>query len=384
MTTLELYAVPLVEQGQARADRRRTTRQQLQALLGDDVGEVESVAPEPGERTLQQDYVDEYAAVRAKELAELANGISQPLPLHATGTTSTVDAYVSASRASTSPIDPRGREQFQRAELTISEAGTRASHWRETCTSVVQVDHPFGTTQTAEVGVPAAASKVRWYNPRTGAREAVTVRATRVGKNRNVDVLHASDSTYYQPGNNLFPKAIYDIPYGEIGWTDPRVWDGRGNANKEDANGRTQWQKVFSTDHVFTGKLYIENGLVRVIFDEPANSLTVEEWDTGTSSWTTVSQGASDWELFDVDLRRLGLGYVRARVEFRDPTASPTAYYRLSMRLGRGVTRPIWGNDVESGTPVPSGLQTKLDPVASANIRDAQVEMGILSRREVT
>jgi len=377
MTDLELYAVPLPEQGRNRAGRTGTTEQQLQAILGSDSGAVESIAPRPGERTLRQDYVDTYAAVRAQELAELANGISSPLPLHAQTGTSLEDAYVTASRAEVEPIDPRGRDSFQRATLTISEAGSVAEDWRATRTAVTQVDHPFGNTLDAVVGIPAAARKLRWLNEETGAREVPTVQATRTtASGRDVDVLHADASSYDDP------TAIYEIDYADIGWTDPRVWDDRGNANIDDNSGRTQWQKVFATGHRYDGQAVIENGLVRLLFDEGTNALTVEEWDTGTSSWSRVSLGASDWELFDVDLRDIGLARVRAQIEFRDTTQSPTAFHRLSMRLTRGLNWPIWANEIE-GAAVPSGLETLLDPVASATVFDAQAQAGLVPRAEV-
>jgi hypothetical protein len=248
---------------------------------------------------------------------------------------------------------------------------------RATRTTVVQVDHPFGNTLDAVVGVPADARKLRWLNEETGARETVTVQATRTtSSGRDVDVLFAEVSSYDDP------TAIYEIDYADIGWTDPRVWDDRGFADIEDADGRTQWQKVFATAHRYDGQAVVENGLVRLFFDEANNSLTVEEWDTGTASWSSVSLGASDWELYDADLRDIGLARVRAQVEFRDTTQSPTAYHRLSMRLTRGINWPIWANSIE-GSAVPSGLQTLLDPVASATVFDAQATAALIPRAEV-
>jgi hypothetical protein len=231
-----------------------------------------------------------------------------------------------------------------------------------------------------EVGVPADASKVRWLNEETGAREEPTVQATRSAKDGDVDILHAEDASFYDASTNTYPTVIYEIGLTDAGWTDPRVWDDRGNTSVTDANGKTQWAKVFATSHRFDGQALVDNGLVRLTFDEPNNSLSVEEW--GGSSYSSTSLGSADWELYDFDLRNVNLGRVTAVVEFRDTTQSPTAYHRLSMRLSRGYQYPIWGNTIE-GNAVPSGLDTLLDPVATALINDAQPAMGLAAREEV-
>lgn len=377
MTDMELYAVPIPEASLSQAGRTGTTEQQLQAILGSDSGDVESIAPQPGERRLTVEYPDDYAAVRAQELQELANAISQPLPYHAQSGSSLDDEFVTASRAEVEPVDPRGRESFQRATLTISEAGTIASDWRATRTSIVQVDHPFGNTTDAEVGVPVDADKVRWLNEETGQRATPTVQATRsTASGRDVDILHADAAPYDDP------TLISEIDYPDIGWTDPRVWDDRGTSSITDAAGRMQWQKVFATPHRYEGQAVVENGIVRLFFDESSRSLAVEEWDTGSSSWSSVALGASDWELFDLDVREIGLARVQAQVEFCDTTQSPTAYHRLSMRLARGNEWPIWANTIE-GSAVPTGLQDLLDPVAAALVFDGQPAMGLVPREEV-
>lgn len=380
MTDMELYAVPIPEAAQSNTDATAQQAQALQAILDSDSGNVDAIASEPGERTLTVEYPDAYADVRAAELRELATGLDQPLPYHAQSGTSTEDRYVTvASGREIGPIDPRGSGSFARATVELSDTGTPRSHWRTIRTDQVQVDHPWGNAQDAPVGVPADATQLQWLNPDTGATEEPTVQATRAGAHRDVDVLHAEDSSF------TAPDVIYDIALADIGWTDPRVWDDRGNSDVEDANGDTQWQKVFSTDHRYDGQPIITNGLLRLTVDEPNNSLTAEEWDTASSAWSSVSLGSSDWELDIWEIRTIGLAQVAGVAQFRDTTQSPTATHTLDWQLARGYEDVLFAT---GSTAVPSGLDTLLDPIAADHIYDPYGDVrsspqGLRAREEV-
>jgi len=87
MPDMELYAVLLPEGGITASDPTVTQQQSIQALLGSDTGDVESIATDPGERLVTVEFPDTFAAVRAQELKEIATGFSQPLPYHALGET---------------------------------------------------------------------------------------------------------------------------------------------------------------------------------------------------------------------------------------------------------------------------------------------------------
>lgn len=376
MTDKELYAVPIPSGAQSRLDRSTRQQQSRQTLLNEDSGDVAGLGSEPGDRTLVVEYADEYASVRAAEVRELATSFSQPLPLHVQTGTSVDDRYVVAQRGEVAPVDPRS-ETFQRATLLLSDAGTRASHWRRVRTAPAQVDHSFGNATKAPVGVPAAAEKVRWYNPTSGAREVPTVQSTRTSRLGDVDILHARNSSYDDP------HLLFNIAYAEEGKTDPRVWDDRGQASIT-SSGAVVWQKVFSTDHVFDDQAVLENGLLRLFVDESGNSLTAEEWDTGTSSWSSLSLGTSDWEIYDLDLRTIGLAQVGGIMEFRDTTQSPTAFHRLGFQLQRGAEDILFS----TATPIPSGLDSLLTPIAADHIYDPYGDLtaapsGLLARSEV-
>jgi hypothetical protein len=377
MTDRRLYALTFPEGIQTRAENTLRKAQQRQGVLGSDTGNVESIASEPGERPLTVEYPDEYARLRATELRELASGLSQPLPYYGTTASTPTDGYYSVSQVNRAgPVDPRSGK-FQRVRVTVTKEGTPASHWRQVMTDPVQVDHPFGTTTEAEVGVPAAASKVRWFNAETGATEAPTVQATRTGEDGDVDILDATASSYDAP------DLLYELAFAEEGITDPRVWDDQGNSSRTDANGALQWQKVFAASHRYEGKIVIDNDLLRVTIDEPADpGISAERYTSG--SWSSVSLGASDWQVFDWDIRSVGTARVGGVAEFQDTTQSPTVYHTLRWRIDRGAEDVLWSSD----SAVPSGLQTLLDPIAAPRILDAfgsiqATPTGLRSREEV-
>jgi len=140
---------------------------------------------------------------------------------------------------------------------------------------------------------------------------------------------------------------------------------------------------VFAASHNYVGKPIIETGILRLTFDESNQDLTAERWDDGTSSYSSVSLGSSSWELFDLDVISIGFAEVYAQVEFRDTNQSPTAFYRLDLRMQRGLENGLWELPQNEGAPIPNGLRTLLDPIASNRDRDASPTKTVTARREV-
>ena len=376
MTDRRLYALTLPAGIQTRADSQVPKAQARQGVLGSDTGNVEAIATEPGERPLTVEYPDEYAGLRAAELRELASGLSQPLPYYGISTATPEDGYYSVSRIErVGPVDPRS-DAFQRVRIAIAKEGTPASHWREVSTDPVQVDHPFGNTQEAPVGVPAAASKVRWYDDETEQTAPATVQTTRTTAAGDVDILDATAAPYDAP------EVIYELEYDEEGLTDPRVWDTRGFADRTDGNGALQWAKVFAASHRFEGDIVLDNDLLRLTIDEPADpGITAERYDG--SSFNTVTLGTSSWEVFDWDIRGVSPCRVGGVAEFTDGSS----YHTLRWRLDRGAADVLWSTTDAEG-PIPSGLQDLLAPVAADSIYDAYGDaqaapQGLRAREEV-
>jgi len=122
--------------------------------------------------------------------------------------------------------------------------------------------------------------------------------------------------------------------------------------------------------------LVVETGRLRLRLNE-ATGLTAERYSAG--SWSTVSLGTSDWQLFDVALRRPGAAQVRARLTFED-TASGELF-ELAAVLSRGRDDALLYSP--SGVQVPSGLVTRLTPIAATTVLDLQPERTLIERGEL-
>lgn len=373
MSDRNLYALTLPSGVQVQAEERRPKNQDRQGVLGSDTGNVESIASEPGERPLTVEYPDRYGRQRAAELRELAAGFSQPLPFYAISEQTPADGYYSASSLDRGgPVDPRSGK-FQRARVSLTREGSPASHFRRLRTAPVQVDHPFGGDLSAPVGVPAAANKVRWFKPDTQATAIPTVQTTRTAATGGVDILDVEASPYDQP------ELLYELPFAEEGQTDPRVFDTRGFTSRTDANGALQVQKVFSASHRYEGATVIDNGRLRVTVDETGSpGISAERFSSG--SYSAVSLGTSSWAVFDWDIRTIGLATVAGVAEFTDGSS----FHTLRWRLRRGADNLLWSTD----SPVPTGLDDLLDPIAASHILDPLGDVraaptGLRSREEV-
>lgn len=376
MTDRKLYVCGISSAAQTRGESRARQQIAQSGILDSDIGSVEQIATEPSDQDLVLEFRGAYAELMSDELDELANASAiEEVPYFAVGTSTPADGYYTISDARSGRSDPRA-DVLTSFDGTLSRKGTRSSHRRELSTAPSQEDHPFGNDQTAYVGVPVTASKVRWYNTDTHATDEPTLVETRSAELGDVEIYDAQAAPYDAP------SLVYAIAYDDEGPVDVRVWDERGVGSKEDADGVLQWQKCFVASHDFAGEAILDNGLVRLRFDEATPALSVERWDDVNSTWASQALGTSDWEFYDLDVREVGLASVHARVEFRDPVQSPTAYYTLNCWVKRGWNDPLWGEiDGEGGTPL--GLVDLLDPVAATMVYEPGESKGLVDRGEL-
>jgi len=168
MTDTKLYAMTIPAGTRTRASTTAGQRQARQALQSSDVGNVQTTGTEPSETPLTVEYPDDYAAIRAAELAELARGISEPVPYFGTDSETTDDGYYRVSQGNPGPVDPRS-DKFQRVDLTLDKVGTARSHYRsiKTAPRDMKLVTAFGSTSEAHVAAPLLAKKVRWFDPLT-------------------------------------------------------------------------------------------------------------------------------------------------------------------------------------------------------------------------
>lgn len=376
---LKLYALALPSATQSRA--ATTIRQNIakQGTLQDDTGESAALSTDPDEQTLEGIYGGQYARKMATELAELGHGANgTPLPLSGQSGSTPLDGYYHIEEVDPSPASPQTEDLWEYT-LTIVRKGTRDSYWRAFTTTAQQVENDFGNTQTAEVGVPAAASKARWYDGKSSDTEDPTLVETRTAELGDVEIYDAEASSFDEP------TMIYGVAYADEAAVDVRIWDTQGEGSKLDTDDDLQWQKVFSTGHTFEGDAILDTGLLRLTFDESNNALSAEQWDSGPSSWASVALGSSgdapNWQLWDVDVREIGLARVVARTVWEDTTDG--SRFALDCIAKRGYETALWVVPDGEDPPTPSGLQTKLDPVANGQDFDAQESQGVIRRPEI-
>jgi hypothetical protein len=375
MTDRNLYALTIPSGIQVRAEQRQQKNQARQGVLGSDTGNVESIANEPGERPLTVEYPGKFARKRAAELREMAAGLSQPLPFYGISEQTPVDGYFAVSGLDRGgPVDPRSGK-FQRARVSLTREGSPASHFRRIQTAPAQVDHPFGSDTSAPVGVPTAAQKVRWFQPTTKSTAIPTVQTTRTTEAGDVDILDAAAAPYNQP------ELLYELPFNEEGFTDVRILDTDEFSDRTADNGALQMQKVFSTSHQYIGGPEIGNNLIRTRPREDSSgalSLVTIRYSNG--SYSIVNLPSSSWGVYDWDIRTIGMATAAGVAEFTDGTN----FHTLRWRLHRGAEGFLFGTD----DPIPSGLQTLLDPIAASHTLDPfggiqATPTGLRSREEV-
>ena len=374
--SLKLYRTPLPKDA-LQAVEPSIQRQLSQSGLLGGGSSVTNVAGEPADLTLSGNYRGKYAELLGTELRELLNS-DLTLPLYDEGGDQLAEAgYYATQRGSSARVNPRS-DRLATFDADLVQSDTRASAWRavETNPSQPSPGNDFGNGTSAEIGIPAAAEKVRWYDAETRAVAEAAIQTTRSAEYGELDIVDAQAAPYADP------TCIYDLPYAAAGDVDVSVWDDYGRG-KRDADDVVAWQRVFDPSHDYRGACVLDTGLLRVHADETAQSLTAETWDRNAQDWTDEPLGASDWRLYDWDVRRIGMVETRVLAEFADSTQSPTAYYPLEGILTRGSETVQWLRTANEDAPVPAGLQDLLAPIAGQSVVVPTASSALIPRTEV-
>ncbi|NEU57098.1 hypothetical protein [Halorussus sp. MSC15.2] len=374
MTDRKLYTltIPADSQTSARTKTKRNTSKQ--GVLDEDVGVVESLSTDPDRRQVRGQYRGVRAELMATELAELFEASQFEAVGYAAADGSTpVDGYYTPETLDVRRLDPRegGVVAFKGA---MSRAGTRESHRRAVETAVVQVENDFGNEQTASIGIPAKATDVRWFDRETGQTEPVSTVETRAAEHGDVNVVGGRNTPFDDA------TLVYDLPYADEGKADVVIWDDHSRA-KYDGDALNTWQRAFSTAHEFSGVPVVDNSLVRVHLDASAG-LSVESWDSSTSSWSSVALGTSNWSFDAWDITRISPTRVTVQCRFVNSSSSSSPFH-LDMSVKRGWQWPQWTVPTGETPPTPSGLQDLLSPVADGQDYQPQSEQGLIAREEV-
>jgi hypothetical protein len=371
-TDLKVYALALPAATQSAPSSAIEQNVETYGTLDDGGGGggAEDISSNPDQRTFEGVYGGQYAVKMATELTELAQGPSLGgLPLHGRGQQTPFDGYYVVQSADVDPEDPR-TDNLWTYSLTLRRKGTRAGYRVAAKTDPKTRPHPWGNGTTETIAIPAMATAVTWLAREKDQQQAAgSPTATVSAELGDLDQYDVANAPYDRP------YLVYRIGYDEESPVDCRVWDKRGLSDRTDNDGDLQWAKVFATTHDPQGALVLSNGRLRVTLDESATTLSAERYTSG--SWSDVPLTAADWQLFDVDLRRPGAAQVRARLVFEDSTDG--SLFELEAVLHRGWDDLLLFSPAD--LQVPSGLVTRLDPIAASTVIDPQPERTLIERR---
>ena len=377
---LVCYALALPDVGRTQGEHRGRQDLARQTLLEDDGGAVAQVGSDAADESLEGLYRGRYAEKMAAELEELGESAGfESLPVTDREVSRPIDGYYAVENVRVDT--PGGRvENVKEFVLELARRGTKASHYRTIESVQAQVDHGWGTAEEALVGVPAAAEKVRWFDAESGDWAAAAPAETRSAELGDVEMydLDAGEAAL----DVADPALIYQIDYLAEKDTDVRVYDTRGEADKLDAEGLPQWQKLFSTQHDLETEIVIDSGRLRLYVDDPSADLSAEEYDAGAEEWQSISLGDNpdSWAVYDADLTAVRMASARAQLVFIDEDDD---LFALDATLDRAAENVLFSIPPDEDGPVPDSLEDWLDPIASTSIVDPQPTKTLTSRSRV-
>jgi len=378
MTDRLLYTLALPDAAQTGGGSNVQRRLASLGALSDDLGDVSSITSDPGTERLEGQLRGAVADKKAGELSELVDQAAaiETLPYTALSTTTDEDGYYTPSNIEVGRVDPRVDSVWEfRGSLT--REGSRESHFRELNLAPTSVTNPFGSTDPV-VYAPNTATRQRWFDPDTQTTVDATVQAGYDTENGGVEEFDATEPSF--SGNDEY-ALVYDTPLDSEWSTDPRLWDdyGRSKTITGSAGQSTiGWQRVYATDHEYRGDRVLDNGRLRLTFDLSQPVIEAEQWAPGSQSWSSVPLGSSLWRIQEVDIRHIG----QARIDgwFRFENDSTNSVDELVGSFKRGYGGVLW---TQVGSSTASGLQTRLDPIASTIDTDMESRMTIRKREVV-
>lgn len=394
MTNRLLHAVNIPEELLSNPSNEAQSKLASNSVLGG-TASAEDIASEPTEKVLTGIAGGKFAKLTALELEELfTSDLIVPYTVRGRDDPQTDGYYatqnVDVQRAAAS------QDELQKFDGRLTKNGTQGKNWRAVRTNPQTLDNPFGSATAPEIGLSGRARKVRWFDDVAGTIEDATVQRTVEGEHDYLNIYDASEPSFDAP------VLIYDIPYEEEYPTDCTVWDTYGRPKVYSVSTSTaqvgsatvgsatvggyetyvasQWQRVYLADHDWVGDMILETDRLRLEIGQPEESVTAYRYDPDDGQYNLVQLGASDWRLWDVDIRTIGLAQIDAQFEFEDTSSG--AHHNLNGTLVRGLDNVVWTVPNNEGS-TPSGLIDRLDPIADDSDRVVNASADVVKRSEV-
>jgi len=382
-----IYNSPIPEAAQTN-ERDQLGQQLAEAgILEEDGAIVESLSSEAADLTLSGQYRwgKEISTMLATELDELADSSLPTLPLYRRGGGYSNAGYYEIASADVEPLHGNDRSVWAYT-LSLTSVGKKGSYFRAIGTNPRQLEHEFGNGLEAVVGVPAAASKVQWFNADGDrARIPASPIETRTSAAADVDIYDLTDAPWYDPPpyDEDPPTLIYTVDYADEVSCGTRVYDTQGHESKFSGGGSgpRQWQTVHSTEHDVEDPVIMSNALLRLRLEEAVGTITPQRWDASAGRWSTDALGdAGGWSLFDIDLLEIAMARDKTQLTFAHDSEG---LFALNATLDRGREAVLFERPENEPGPIPDGLEDWLEPIAATTIVAPQATKGLVSRNEV-
>jgi len=268
-----------------------------------------------------------------------------------------------------------GRDDAYEYDARLTKRGTYEDSVRTVATNIEDVDTPLATGSNAEIAVPAAATRPRWYSQPAGPEPATVART---------ESSQYGDVAFFDPSATTIdnPTLIYRLPFESDGPTDVRVYDDRDRAKfATTASGDevNVWTHAYHTGYQFDGDPVVDTGRLRLRFDRAAGEINVREWNDTASAWDPVNVTQGDYELEDWSLTEIGPERATVRVTLRDTTDDTTTDVLLHADRGRArvLVRPPEGKAITQ--PIADVFQN----IGTDDTTDANPEQGLKARSDL-
>jgi len=319
----------------------------------------------------------------AEELRELQQGGKGPVAYFRVGATKSDDipeledgGYVELDSVDIERVYSDVPEVFE-YDVSLTRAGTRGDSLRAVAVSTATESHPFGSGADAHIGIPATASKARWFDADTRATTVASPDGTAATSHGTIERYRVGDA----PADYESLHLIYDIAYGEDVRA-IRVFDTRGNADKYDGDNRRQWQSINYTKHDIDNAVVLSNGQTRLRIREQGDGTAAVEtadWSGTWGAWSDITP--SDYAPIDIDLIDIDQQRVEAQLLFASSTGS--SVYAVNLALTLGYSDPLIYKAPSESSAIPSNIQSALSGTARTSQQRTRATRTLRARDEV-
>ena len=406
-----LYALPIPESAQIDTGTQLSKQISAQGSVGKGEGAVQSISLDPNQQKIQGSYRSQevLGGLMARQMEELfQSGGIEYVPYFGREGADGIDGWYTLDNTDIGPADA-STEAVQTYNGTVTKVGTKKDYVRAVRCAPTTVETVGASNYSADnqpehterIYLPTDAARVRWFSPVTKAVERAEPLnkweyPEQAGELANYRAYSLDQASFYDSseGAPTPPALLYELPYRREYQSDVRVWDtcpeivgeekiipgdlprgsevggpgatvGSATVGASPREGNVAvaqaWQRVFRSGHEFRGEAVLDNGVLRIRFDDERGALRAERSRGHFDAWADQPLRSSPWTAVDLDITHVGLARVEAQIAFERYDG---VVHNLDVALPRGYKRAIWTTAQNETGETPPALAYKLAPIA--------------------